>query len=519
MRTLMISAALLTSLMATSAIAQTNWDGPRSGGTVPIDAVLGGQNVGGAPLTEQNPSGQTLDDLFDAVAKQVPEFGGMFFTNGVNECVNRSTTASQSATSSTLVLCLYLTKINSGRLTAVRKAIMNVFGEDVIPQGGIQPLRGEFQFSQLREWYTRMMGPVFRIRGTTLTDIDEANNRLLIGVETNDIEADVVEQLQKLAIPRRAVVIQLISVTTGRSDLQRVSDQPGSGQQPAALTLQDRFRPTEGGFRVDSSLDPALNETTACTLGFNATRAGGKSGFVTSTDCTGQAWQLDGAFFVQGPPFSANLLGREAVDPTGFRGFNIFDSCPKYQVCRYSNSVFIDYYQGISSSQGVVARTTALTTTSTPNITVDPSTKFGIASGPSQPYLVGLTLNKVGQATGWTSGQVANTCATFYQPGLGLYLCQYIVGNSTITDPNWSIADISENGAPVFRMRNFRFKGWEHVELYGMVMGSIGWPAAKAFVFSPIGGSRFQQTGIQSPTELGPLDYTDCSLPPGIPTC
>ncbi|WP_410962808.1 hypothetical protein, partial [Salmonella sp. SAL4446] len=62
---------------------------------------------------------------------------------------------------------------------------------------------------QLKEQYDRMLGPIFGISGVTLTDIDEAKNRLRIGVEQKDIEARVVDQLSKLGIPREAVVIDV----------------------------------------------------------------------------------------------------------------------------------------------------------------------------------------------------------------------------------------------------------------------------------------------------------------------
>ncbi|HSJ87368.1 MAG TPA: hypothetical protein VK909_09180, partial [Anaerolineales bacterium] len=105
------------------------------------------------------------------------------------------------------------------------------------------------------------------------------------------------------------------------------------------------------------------------------------------------------------------------------------------------------------------------------------------------------------------------TCATWSFAPNNLLLCQYTVSNMQIA----TIAHFTDSGAPVFRLRNFSYQGWEHVELYGMLWGVV--TGGQQFVFSPIGGVPFQQTGIQSPTDLGPLDYVNCAMPPGPPRC
>ena len=427
------------------------------------------------PVIPKSP--QTLDDLFAAVARQVPEFGGLFLS------------------SDDQTLQVYLTDTSKEKVEAVKKAIVGDFGTTVMPKGGIRVLQGQYVFLQLKEWYDRMLGPIFSTGGVTFADIDEAKNRLRIGIDKREVTTRVIEQLGKLRIPREAVVMDVIGLI--------VPSKPAGGDRPASITLQNKLRPTQGGYQIIKN----DGYGGACTLCFNALR-GNDSGFVTSAWCTNNVWQPDGMSFFQAGPF--DVVGAETVDPLGFLSPTY--PCQKYQRCRWSAGAFVKYDPGITSAQGVIARTTGLTTTATPILTVA-STKFGIAAAPSQPYLVGLSLNKVGRMTGWTNGQITSTCATWSFAPNNLLLCQYTVSNMQIA----TIAHFTDSGAPVFRLRNFSYQGWDHVELYGMLWGVV--TGGQQFVFSPIGGVPFQQTGIQSPTDLGPLDYVNCAMPPGPPRC
>ncbi|MBI4518097.1 MAG: hypothetical protein HY699_20020 [Deltaproteobacteria bacterium] len=428
----------------------------------------------------------------------MPEFGGMFLSENQQ------------------ALEVYLTDTSAETVAAARTAIIDVFGAAVIRQGGIRPLHGEYGFLQLREWYTTMAGPVLGIPGVAATDIDEAVNRLQIALETPEVEAAVLEQIAALAIPRNAVV----TVVTGPT-------------QPLVHTLRDTYSPRQGGYVITRLLQPS--GIASCTLGANALSLNAP-GFVTNSHCTASFWGLDGTNFYQACGFyPAQLIGLETLDPPGFTGLDSQHSitCPAGFRCRYSDSAFAKYNSGIQWDAGLLARTTGLTTwdgstapsgcppSTTPGIilTADHSATFRITAPPSQPYLHGLKLNKVGITTGWTSGSIEGTCADYTDANKNVRLCQYTVGNQTDSDPlndNWRIATFGDSGSPVFRIHDSQCG---YAELYGVLWGgntfnnSFG---AKKFVFSPIGGVSFQQTGIQSSKDLGPLNYL---APPGACGC
>lgn len=126
---------------------------------------------------------ETYDDLLVRVEQSAPGFGGMFIDPDGR-------------------LAVYL--LVPSQLLAARAAIEAVFGPDRVPAAGIRALQGQYTVSQLKRW-TERAAALFEIPGVTAIDLDEARNRVLIGVE-DDARARAVEQaLSRLDIPREAV--------------------------------------------------------------------------------------------------------------------------------------------------------------------------------------------------------------------------------------------------------------------------------------------------------------------------
>jgi hypothetical protein len=203
---------------------------------------------------------QTLDDLFATVAKQVPEFGGMFF--GKNE----------------QTLQVYLTDVSPSTVATVKMAIAAVFGNEIIPEHRIKPRQGRYGFLQLKEWHDRMVGPVLSIPGVTYTDIDEAKNQLGIGIKTRMVKSRVVEQLGRLGIPRTAVAFQVTGPVTPVS------------------TVRSSVSPRQGGYRITRlQCNKPGYSITKGTLGFNAVSlsiSGNQPGFVINSHMTAALWNL-----------------------------------------------------------------------------------------------------------------------------------------------------------------------------------------------------------------------------------
>jgi hypothetical protein len=130
---------------------------------------------------------ETHDDLLIRVEQKVPGFGGMFIDPDGR-------------------LAVYL--LDVARLPAARSAIEDVFGSSFVPAAGIRALQGQYVVSQLKAW-TERAGALFKVPGVTMVDLDEATNRVKIGIEDSSRTQAVEKALPSLKIPRKAVSIDV----------------------------------------------------------------------------------------------------------------------------------------------------------------------------------------------------------------------------------------------------------------------------------------------------------------------
>jgi hypothetical protein len=238
----------------------------------------------------------------------------------------------------------------------------------------------------------------------------------------------------------------------------------------ASDNLRSTHRPTKAGIQIHWS-------NFVCTLGFNVDHAGGRS-FITNSHCTEQQGTTGSTAYYQ-PSSSAepNAIAIEAHDPSYFRG----GACSRGKVCRYSDSSRALYQTGIDSN-GEIARTTGVN-----NGDLSVTGVFDITSQDNSSTTFSGTVNKVGRTTGWTAGNVTNTCVTVNVSGSNIQLlCQTIVENA-----NAVIVQGGDSGSPVFTTSG----GGAH--LVGILWG--GNSSGSLFVFSPL-------KSIQD--ELGTVDAT-----------
>jgi hypothetical protein len=141
----------------------------------------------GAVTSQESTRMETQDDRLVRVEKRAPGFGGMFVdTDGQ--------------------LVLYL--LDTSQLPAARSAVEAVFGADWVPAAGLRAVQGQYTVSQLAAW-TRRASAVLQLRGVALVDLDEARNRVTIGVENRSRVKAVEKALASLKVPRAAVVIDV----------------------------------------------------------------------------------------------------------------------------------------------------------------------------------------------------------------------------------------------------------------------------------------------------------------------
>jgi hypothetical protein len=392
---------------------------------------------------------QSIDGRFVDVASEAPAFGGMF-VDGKE-------------------LNVYL----MDRRRAVRanpgSAIREEFAQR-LPRK-INVLSARFDFTRLKAWHDRLSADVLGLSGVVLTDIDDAKNRLTVGVENQKTRDWVARQLPSLRIPREAVNIELMAPIKPTS-------------------LREYHRPLVGGLQI--RYRGFFGFFSNCTVGFNAIR-GGESGFVTASHCSkvhsstdigcdpaesACIFPSDGTRYAQ--PVRPSFVGAEAFDPRYFWGGPVgggnIDGCPPANTCRYSDSMFVG--SAVNATRGRIARS---------NLSYAWNGLDGYRIVAKSDPVVGRFVAKIGRTTGRTTGKVTRTCFnTNTTPTVGGFnvLCQ--------AEALYHSED-GDSGAPVFSLLE---EGGRKVTLRGINWGY--WDGAAGSVFSPI-------SGVQRSTELGPL--------------
>jgi hypothetical protein len=378
-----------------------------------LASTVGGAAQAGPP--QGAAPGKSIDDRFAEIGRAAPGFGGMFLRAGV--------------------LNVYL--VNHAQAATTRHAIEAAFGAEGIPAGGVRFLGADYSFNQLKAWQQRA-NALFEVSGVVTTDVDEAANRIAVGVENASAARAVAKELAAAGIPAGAVRIEVV------------------GQIHALATLRDKVRPLVGGLQL--RFDGFL-----CTLSYNAT-LGMQEGFVVNSHCTTNRGTVDGTLYYQPLDQVADqFIGTEVLDPPFFQRTN---DCPRGKLCRWSDSAYASRASGVTATRGAIAKTTAANNGS---LTIAGS--FNIGSELSGNSTVGTILNKVGRTTGWTRGSVTNSCVNTGVSGSRIViLCQDFVSAGV---------GGGDSGSPVFQVVS-----GDTVRLSGTLWG--GNSGGTSFVYSPM---------------------------------
>lgn len=359
------------------------------------------------------------------LAREVPGFGGLFLNDKGEPTV-------------------YLT--DAGARGPAERALGSFLRGRGLAGPQLQVVPGQFGYLQLDDWFNRLSPEALAVPGAVFVDLDEASNRVLVGVEHAAAANAVRGVAARLGVPASALVVR---------ETEPIA---------FAATLRQLVRPVVAGLQINFG-------QYVCSIGFNAT-SGTQSSFVTASHCTNRQGGTEGTLYYQPLASVANsFIGTEVADPAYFKG----GVCPKGKKCRYSDSARAAYASGVSFDLGGIASTSgpnngSITITGTIDITAED------ASG----GLVNSTANKIGRTTGWTQGRISNTCVNTGVSGSNIVqLCQTFVSAGV---------GGGDSGSDVFALSG------GNATLLGILWG--GNSSGTLFVFSPLGGVE---------RELGPL--------------
>jgi hypothetical protein len=309
----------------------------------------------------QEPPARNLDDAFARISRQVPAFAGLWKEGDV--------------------LIIGMTDTSSRITQQVLPVIRTIFsGRSVLPNT-VRFVLTQHNFTRLQEARVRARD-LLSNQEATLIDVDERNNRLLIGIADLRQERAVRERLVGLGVDNTLVYIEQVL------PFRSIRDVYG---------LQQKVRPIVGGIQIEH---PTENGVAGGTLGLVVKR-NELRGFITASHVTDSTGGVDFTFMSQADSSKPDeLIGFEQIDPVFFTHSTNSD-CPTDRMCRFSDAAFISLFENVMAKRGVI------TGYNWPYGYYPQQEVVAI-----QPItLCGDTLIKIGRTTGRTSGEVARTCA------------------------------------------------------------------------------------------------------------
>jgi hypothetical protein len=336
----------------------------RRDSTAPASSECHGQPIG----TELDPAEAegfpTLDEKFVEVARRVPQFGGAYVDSDRK-------------------LAIVLTDTDPRILALAQDIFVAVFGKRRIPKDGVKAVKGDFDFRALNDAHMRARA-LLTVPGAVMIDTNERTNRLVLGASSPQAQTAMEKGLIGLGIPAKMVTFRQVQLPVP-------GDFPLSTKQ-----LRKTVRPLLGGVQIQRPAGTNLIDV--CSLGIIAERSG-VPGILTASHCSATEAAVDGTVYQQ----ISEAVATETVDPP----FIIGGACPSGRRCRFSDSSFAALTPGITALRGQVA-------TDLSGITLPPGEPFlgpfSFGMTGSQDPFEGENVNKVGRTTGFTSGEVTDTC-------------------------------------------------------------------------------------------------------------
>jgi len=287
-------------------------------------------------------------------------------------------------------------------------------------------VKAAYDFAQLKGW-SEQLEPMLSRPDVYLIDVDEAHNRVLLGVADATATGAVRAEAARLGIPAAAVAVQ----TQAKPEMR--------------ATVRDRFTTFVGGIQI--AFGGYL-----CTAGFNARRVStGSNIFVTNSHCTTTQYATDGVAEYQNTVAAGNQVGNEVAD----RG--LYACVSGVTSCRKADAVFISHNGTRTIGQGGIIRTNWNTGAAGGLTTIG---EFDIIGRYTGTLPVGSYLDKTGRTSGSTYGLVTNSCVT-----IGVLRCQDI-------SKVWS--EGGDSGSPVYVYIGGAGAAENDVQLHGVMWGGPG---------------------------------------------
>lgn len=431
-----------------------------------------------APEVESGRGGLTEAPHMLALARAIPGFAGLYFEGDR--------------------LVIAMAETDAADFGVARRSVSALFAEHGRPQPADDFVERvvEYSFIDLARHRARLDSKLFEIDGVETHAIDQVSNRIEIGVSDPSAREAVLDLATESDVPVEMLSFERMGSV--RPWVGSVEDLPTAGREAGIVTptLRDPAPDSilRGGYQV------VAEGKLPCTAGFVA------NGYyvVTASHCSAVEFQKDTFSWGQ-PAIPDYHVGRESKDPG-----------PKKDRWADATQIEIDttsfVYRKITRSNGSLARPThrhipipGQEGKPGPNIITIADAKPIVIKGRADFITPGESVDKIGIASGWTSGLVDDLCAKSKR-----LLPKSDGGDACLVSAK-IYGTYGDSGGPVFRYDPTGAEGLGTARLAGSVVGGKydenGVYLGIAF-FSPL---------YEIETDLGPLQVGPCLWIPGSP--
>jgi hypothetical protein len=398
----------LAMLAGTMSIAACTDAPTMSGGELPTAARIPGSPSGGAV---------TFDDEMARIAQEeLPGFAGIYLDDHGKPVVRIARSASPT--------------LGTALMPRARASLR------LDPEERVRVEEVEHDFPTLKGWHDAL--PVDgSARGVIWSDIDERQNKIVVGVADPAARALVERAARNAGVPAAALEVRITKATTDFS------------------TVRDYASTKVGGIQIARLHQGQHGEVQSpCTLGF-ITRQEGVNRFVTASHCSYQQYALDTSSQHQPTLDPSWKIGVEYADPS-LTGTCFLDQ--GFPPCRYSDASMYSFIGGVTSGKGLIAQTHYPVSGDVPGPVqiYGPEPHMFITQKWAGRYdaPVGTEMHKMGRTTGWTAGEVNRTCVNAF-PLRCIWTATFYAENF-------------DSGSPVFSPLDF-----PNVALHGVLGGGF----------------------------------------------
>lgn len=403
------------------------------------------------------------------MAREAPGFAGMFYDDDgrLNILAKPEVLAS--------------TKARQTLFSVVNNSLQ-ASGRSVPAQGNVTVIEATRDFLELAALSDRVF-PLLAEPGVVFTDIDEARNRLRIGVLDMAAMARISTELQGMQIGEDAVNIELTRAVV-----------------PLTTTIREFQDPIGGGLQI-SFMDQSF--IYVCTLGFNVLLGAPERAqpyFFTNSHCTDEMGVVTGTeYWMPLPPFfpgDNRFIGTEAFDPPFFSS-----PCFVGWRCRWSDAALVRYAEDAPVDLGRIYGTTGVGTGGAFGSVEIDGTQRPLSVVAEAPYpFLGEILDKIGATSGWTRGPVIGTCVN--------YAIVYPVDALLCQDEVSAGVFFGDSGSPVFQPLGSS----RNVKLYGIVWGA-NFGGLPSFILSAVDNLRYEFSGPECRVTGGDVNVLPVRCP------